>query len=91
MIIKPVVTALNAVTYTAITIPRTNRPVPVSYYTEDETGFYVAIDASGTGEALVPEKTGVNIEQMSIDADGLLLYAKAVSGTPNLVVMIGVP
>lgn len=79
----PIVTALNTSTYVAINMPRQKGNVAV--YTEDETAFYVARDASGTGEAKVP--TGkLSVERLAPNS-GVAMYAKAAEGTPNLVLL----
>lgn len=80
---EPIITALNTSTYSAINMPAQIGNVAI--YTEDETGFYVATDSGGTGEALIP--TGkLSIERLR-PKDGVAMYAKAVSGTPNLVLL----
>ncbi|MBW2636781.1 MAG: hypothetical protein JRC86_04540 [Deltaproteobacteria bacterium] len=90
MINKPIVIALNSSTYTRIAIPFTGSPIPVSYYTEDETAFYVAVTVGGEGEALIPEKSKVNDPQAIVDKEtGTLVWAKSSTGTPNLVVLTG--
>lgn len=86
----PVVTALNATTYTAIVIPETNgRCRPISAWTETGVAFYIAVDSSGTGAALIPSP-GTYSNSCVTDTNGVVFYAKAVSGTPNLVLNFGV-
>ena len=58
MINADVVTALNTSTYTAIVIPFSDFIRPVSYFTDDESDFIEAVDASGTGAATIPGKIG---------------------------------
>jgi hypothetical protein len=84
----PVVTALNASTYTAISIPKTNNPAcrAVSFYVDDGTAFLLAVDASGTGEATIPADTSISMDCVN-DTGGIIFYVKASAGTPNLVVL----
>lgn len=91
MIIQNVVTELNTSTYTPIVIPFSDFVRPVSYFTDDESDFLEAVDDSGTGESTIPGTTKVNLRAMVNKSDGILLYAKASTGTPNLVVKIGLP
>lgn len=81
----PVVTALNTSTYTAIEVPSATKR-SISAYTEDGTSFKLAIDASGTGEAIIPSDASLSMDDIS-DEDETIFYAKAVTGTPNLVVL----
>ena len=86
----PVVTALNSTTYTAIVIPENGGKCrPITAWTETGVGFYIAVDSSGTGEALIPAP-GTYSNSCVTYKDGLLFYAKAISGTPNLAVNFGV-
>ncbi len=84
---SPIITALNTSTYVAISMPGGgNGRWSVAYYTEDGSGFYVATDSSGTDEALVPEDASIN-QSITTKSDEVLFYAKAVTGTPNLVLL----
>ncbi len=96
MIPSPVVTELNASTYTAIELDVTvagkvnNVFNPSAIYTEDGSAFYIATDSSGTDEALIPVSKVYNSASVKVDpATGIVCYAKAVGGTPNLVVLLG--
>lgn len=90
MIQEPVVIALNTSTYTAIEIPVANKRCrPISVHTEDSSSFLIAIDDSGTGEAIIPAP-GIYSNDCVTDTNGVIFYAKASAGTPNLVVLIGV-
>jgi len=81
----PVITTLSA-SYQAITLPSADRR-SFSAQTSDGTSFYVAVDASGTGEALV-ESGAQTINRMSSN-DDTIFWAKAFSGTPDLTVFWG--
>lgn len=84
-IMTPITATLNTSTYTAITMPGGCRPI--SLYTEDGTGFYIAVDSTGTGEVLVPASTSVSYGKACPDDTLVAVYAKAVSGTPVLVLL----
>lgn len=84
----PVVTALNSSTYTAITISASNGPCrSVALFTEDGSSFLIATDSAGTGESIVPADVSISYRCVN-DTSGVILYAKSVSGTPNLVVLV---
>lgn len=87
----PVVTALNATTYTSIAIPVSGGKCrPISAWTETGVAFYIAVDSSGTGEALIPAPGMYSNSCVTTDNQGVIFYAKAISGTPNLAVSFGV-
>lgn len=80
---------LNSSTYTAIdgiTLQGAYN-VKVMYFTEDGSSFLVANDSDGTDAYTVPESLG--IAEIANIPDGTAFYAKAVSGTPVLVVKLG--
>ena len=84
-------TEINASTYTAISIPVSPFVRPISYYSDDDLGWYEADDDSGTNETLLTPKTKVNQRTVVGNTTGPILYVKATAGTPNLVVKIGIP
>ena len=93
MIKAPVVTALNTSTFVAILLPEVERTEgrfgrPMSFYTDDGSSFLWADNSSGTGAATIPADTTFNHLNVK-DSDGIVMYAKASSGTPNLVTIIG--
>lgn len=99
MIQAPVITALNTSTYTPIVVPKSSlkgggHPRPMTYYTEDGSSFLQAVDDAGTGEAIIPAgaiftEASISDKNESNIPDGIIFYAKATAGTPNLVVKIG--
>lgn len=83
------VTALNASTYTAVTIPADSGCGNVTWYTSDGSQVYIAKDSSGT-----------NVRPSAVDSNGeswssvcpsygtkIIFYAKSFSGTPNIIVL----
>ena len=85
----PNVIALNTSTYTAVTVPLTNGVCrPMAAYVDDGTSFLIAVDSSGTGEATVPANTFWS-DSCVTDTAGVIFYAKASAGTPNIVVLVG--
>ncbi len=87
---KPVVTALNATTYTAITVTASpgNSCLPIVAYTDDGTSWYMSDTAAGTDNAPIPADSFFS-DDCAQFADGIVFYAKASGGTPNLVVITG--
>ena len=86
----PVITALNTSTFVAITIPQTNGHCRwVSAHTEDSTSFIIAVDSSGTGAETIPASTAYKNPCVT-DSVGVVFYAKATAGTPNLAINYGV-
>lgn len=86
MINSPVITALNASTFVAVTLPKSSDHVfnDISLWTEDQTAWTFATDADGTDAAIIPANTPFSIGGYS-DKSNILLYAKASAGTPNLI------
>ena len=89
MIKTPVVTALNSSTYTPITLGN-DHAYGFSVYISDGSSFYYAVDSSGTGEALVPAASSLFWEHYEKKLT-TVMYAKAVTGTPNLILNPGNP
>jgi len=93
MIHVPILTAINAATWTAIKlpIPLSNKSNcnPVSVFTSDGTEFYFSNADSGT-QATVKADKHLNIECVKADEDGTIMWALASAGTPNIVVLLGV-
>jgi len=94
MIDTPVITALNASTYTAISIPKWTGPCrPISAYTDDGSSCLIAVDATGTGESTILSLDKYNNSCVrGTDGTGsttVLFYAKASAGTPNLILHYG--
>lgn len=83
----PVVTALNSTTYTAIDIPSAANRAFLAF-TEDGASFKIAVDASGTGEIIIPANSSFSDSEISDDS-ATIFYAKSISGTPNLAVIWG--
>jgi|GEM_PF-4999617 hypothetical protein len=85
----PDITALNASTYVAVTIPETNGPCrAISFYTDDGVAFSMAVDSAGTSAATMPANTFVSMDCVT-DTSGVIFYVRAGAGTPNLIVLIG--
>jgi len=88
MIKVPVITALNNSTYVAISTDSTNDAYGFAVYTDDASAFYIAVDVGGTGAALVPENASLSWAH-HVEASENVLWAKSVTGTPNLVLLPG--
>jgi len=90
LIKTPDVTALNAGTYTAITITASvgNECLPILAYVEDGTSWYMSDTAAGTINALIPADSTFS-DDCAQFTDGIVFYAKASAGTPNMVVITG--
>ena len=91
-------TALNAATYTAITAPSDMAPegrcVPITSWVDDGTAWNIASDAAGTDGATVPANASYTddcIKPTRSGNTGVLFYALASAGTPNLIVIVGNP
>lgn len=83
-------TALNDSSYTAITVPITNKPlINFAAVTDDSTAWYIADNSSGTNAALVTAPGSISYENVTPEPDGTIFYAKAAAGTPNLGVVVG--
>jgi len=87
MIKTPVVTALNTETYTPITL-NDQAAEGFSIHISDGSAFFYAVDASGTGEALVPDNASLSWGHYE-PAHATIMYAKSVTGTPDLIVNLG--
>lgn len=85
MIADLIITSLNASTYTAVVIPRAC--LAFGFWTEDGTSYYLNTLDSDTGAGLVPENFPINMRAPQAK-NAEVLYAKAVSGTPNLIMII---
>jgi hypothetical protein len=85
-------TTLNALTYTAVAIdPKLNSGCnPIVAYTSDNTAFLIATDAAGTAAAPFAADTYFTHDCIKTDSTGVLFYAIAAAGTPDLVVIIGI-
>lgn len=84
---SPIITALNTSTYVSITMTGGDfGKWSVAYYTEDGTSFKIATDSAGSDEAIVPADSSIN-QSITVKSGGVLFYAKAVAGTPNLVLL----
>lgn len=82
----PIVTELNTSTFVEISVgPDRLTTRNISLHTEDLSAFIIKESATGT-EAVIP--TG-NMSIANVSSQGSLLYAKALSGTPNLVMLTG--
>lgn len=90
LIVPPVSIALNASTYTAITIPVTNnRCRPVAVTTSDSTSWFLSYDSAGTTPVTIPAPGTLSIDCIT-DTSGVIFYAKASAGTPSMSVVIGI-
>ena len=74
--------ALNASTYTAITLPSAARR-NISARTSDKTEWLIAWDASGLNSQTIWAEKSLSINEIS-DRDETIFWAKASAGTPNL-------
>ena len=98
-VINPVQTiALNALTYTAVTAPIDLAPegrcVPITSWVDDGTAWNIASDAAGTDGATVPVNSSYTddcIKPTRAGNTGVLFYALASAGTPNVIVIVGNP
>ena len=76
-----------------VTLSSTAKCVPVLVWTSDGTGFYIAQDASGTGARFIPGEdisfSGWGNDCVKVDSDGVIFWAKAVTGTPTLYIDVG--
>jgi len=86
MILNPIVTAINTTTYELITVSTSEARRDISLHTEDDSAFIIATSSAGANAATIP--AGKSLSFKNIVA-GELLYAKAVGGTPNLVLLTG--
>jgi len=93
MIIKPKKVALNSSTYTAITFetrPKvSNTHFPISVYTSDNSKWWLSTDDTGYDAVPVLQNQSYNNGKVAVPEDGVIFYAKAEVGTPDLVVHIG--
>jgi len=87
MIKTPVVTAINSTTYTPIALGE-EQAYGFSVHISDKSSFYYAVDSSGTGEALVPDNASLSWGHYEPE-NSIIMYAKSVSGSPNLIVNPG--
>jgi hypothetical protein len=89
LIQAPLVTALNASTFVAITLPaNAQNENDVLIWTEDGSAFSYDIIVAGTNAVTVPANSSISMARVS--ADGLpIMYVKASAGTPNLIVQAG--
>jgi hypothetical protein len=91
LINRPVTTTLNASTYTEI---RTGTQdcygfiilISTGY---SSTGFYIADNEAGTGAVLIPEGISGIPWTDFVEFDSTVMWCKAASGTPDLILMPG--
>jgi hypothetical protein len=85
--------ALNASTFTKITaLDKTTEPTPIGWYVEDSAasvGYIFATDESGTDAVNVIPNLPMSFEIRPDKDDRAIFYVKALSGTPNLVLITG--
>lgn len=88
LIKMPVATALNTSTYVAVETG-SDTAFGFAVMISDGTGWYMASDVSGTGEQLIDTHlTGLSWGHY-VNANTTVFWAKAVSGTPDIVLFPG--
>jgi hypothetical protein len=92
MIAKPIIVALNSTTYTPIEIPKdypsNDVARVITYWVEGLPEWLQAWSDAGEAEIPIPAET-IFTEAYVMPTNRVLFYAKAVSGTPNLIVKLG--
>lgn len=84
--ITPVRTTLNASTFTAVALDTNIRElVDISCYTEDGTAFIISDTLAGTAYATIP--ASASYKDINVNTDTPKLFAKASSGTPDLITL----
>jgi len=91
LINSPVTTALNASTYVAINSGTQDCYGFILMISTGfaSTGFYIATSVSGANATLIPAEVPWLPFTDFAPFNSTLLYAKAVSGTPNLILIPG--
>jgi len=95
MINAPITVALNDSSYTKIALPVSpkinNVFNPISAYTSPKTDWYISSNLAGTDAVIVYASEGdiYNNSRVKADVDGAIMYAKSASGTPDLIVHVG--
>ena len=79
-----IITALNTSTFVPVVMPGGSGKWNVTYYTDDLTAWLYATDVAGSDEAPMLEDATYE-HTLKSKADGVLFYAKATAGTPDLV------
>ena len=88
MIEDPISVALNKDTFVPVNIGSIRAPgKPTAIYTEDGSAFLIATNKEGDKAVTVPADTSPDWGRIVAD-DGIIFYAKATKGTPNLVIFI---
>jgi hypothetical protein len=96
-IIEPILTEINATTYTAVKVPKEEdlngkgRFFSISCYTATGITFYVSNIESPSADKPVLDDTKYNNGAVLAALDGTILWAKSSAGTINLVTHIGRP
>lgn len=80
---------LNASTFTAIEIPHSVQGRAIGVQTSDASAWVFSDDLAGTTEITVPAPGSLSFGSRQDNA-GVLFYAKASAGTPDLSVFVGV-
>lgn len=91
LINTPITAALNASTYTPITTG-TQDCYGFTIMTSDgfaSPGFYIATSAAGANETLIPAEVPWLPFTDFAPYNSIIMYAKSVSGTPNLLLFPG--
>ena len=96
MIQSPKRVELNSSTFTAVSfgamsMQRQSGFFPISAYTDDNTEWEIATDLSGTDAVPVFANQVYNNSKIIVDETGVIFYARASAGTPDLVLHIGRP
>ncbi len=87
MISTPVVTRLNDSEYTKIIIPITTESTCLyKMWTEDKSAFVYSPTREGSVQATIPANSSFTVR--SDPTGGYILYAKSITGRPNLVVQM---
>ena len=71
------------------TTKRYNKCVPIAVWSQSGAAFYIAQDTDGTGAKYIPADTFYTNNCVNVDADGLILCAKAEADTLTLFTDIG--
>ena len=88
IIIPPVKVPLNTSTFVPVSMQQNLSPRDIAVYTEDGTDWVMSSDEAGTDAVTIPG--GSSLSYGNVDSYGVIMYAKAVAGTPNLVLLTGV-
>ena len=92
MINAPIVEELNSSTFTEITLPLVALPTNIGWFVElsgVSVGYILATDSAGTDAANIIPDLPIEMK-INPDKNGrTIFYVKALTGTPNIVVLTG--